>query len=282
MVVGLRCRDLDRYIKRLARHPTIRKDPDFRIFLQEVKLSGTLEVKTTFGQSITATLDRWNNKTNKSEYFYIYSSLNYKFRFTVTDNDSWFKTRDIQQAELKKQMKQLQTDIKQMSREKMSLFVATTTFRRNLVNLLGSGGREKAAVSQSVNGRDKSMNILNKVAEFQNVMADLYLQQAEADELLFFLAIDYQRLLDSVDIALAERRHSLKDLLKETKKHGGEKGDADIEKVEEAQTNFDKLNQTMRRELEHFDTVMKEEFGNTFDKYHKQYRTALANTGNTP
>ena len=62
---GVRCRDLDRYIKRLARHPTIRKDPDFRVFLQEVKLSETLEIKTTIGQSITATLDRWNNKTNK-------------------------------------------------------------------------------------------------------------------------------------------------------------------------------------------------------------------------
>ena len=128
----------------------------------------------------------------------------------ITDNDSWFKTRDLQQAELKKQMKQLQRDIKQMSREKMSLFVATTTFRRNLVNLLGSGGREKAAVSHNANGKDESSNILNKVANFQNVMADLYLHQAEADELLFFLAIDYQRLLESVDTALAERRQALK------------------------------------------------------------------------
>merc|ERR1719495_1822957 len=201
--IGVRCRDLDRYIKRLARHPVIRKDPDFRVFLQEVKLSEALEVKRTIGQSIAATIDRWNNKTNK---------------FTVTDNDSWFKTRETQQAELKRQMKQLQTDIKQMSREKTSLFVATTTFRRNLVNLLGSGGREKAAVSHSANGRDQSTNILNKVANFQNVMADLYLHQAEADELLFFLAMDYRQLLESVDTALAERRHALKVVTKETKK----------------------------------------------------------------
>ena len=200
----------------------------------------------------------------------------------MADNDSWFKTRDIQQAELKRQMKQLQKDIKKMSREKMSLFVATTTFRRNLVNLLGSGGREKAAVTQTGSGKDESINILNKVANFQNVMADLYLQQAEADELLFFLAIDYQRLLDSVDTALAERRQALKYLVKERKKHGVAKEDVDLSKVETAQNTFDKLNQTMRRELEHFDKMMKEEFGNTFDKYHKQYRTALANTENTP
>ena len=48
--------------------------------------------------------------------------------------------------------------------------------------------------------------------------------------------------------------------------------------MDSAQSNFDKLNQNMRRELEHFDTVMREEFGETFDRYHKQYRTALSLT----
>ena len=75
-------------------------------------------------------------------------------------------------------------------------------------------------------------------------------------------------------------------MLKEHKKHGGEKaGQLDTEKVEGAQGEFDKLNQTLRRELEHFDNVMKDEFGQTFNKYHKQYRTALSSiawTGNLP
>ena len=48
-----------------------------------------------------------------------------------------------------------------------------------------------------------------------------------------------------------------------------------------AQSNFDKLNQNMRLELEHFDTVMRAEFGETFDRYHKQYRTALSLTNTT-
>ena len=58
-------------------------------------------------------------------------------------------------------------------------------------------------------------------------------------------------------------------------------GEIDTEKMDSAQTEFDKLNQTMRRELEHFDTVMRAEFGETFDKYHKQYRAALSSTSNT-
>ena len=51
--------------------------------------------------------------------------------------------------------------------------------------------------------------------------------------------------------------------------------------MDSAQTNFDKLNQTMRRELEHFDGIMREEFGETFDKYQKQYKAALNMTSNT-
>ena len=62
---GLRCRDLDRYLKRLAKHPTVRKDPDFRMFLQEVKLSENIEVKRSFGQKISHTIEKWNNRTIK-------------------------------------------------------------------------------------------------------------------------------------------------------------------------------------------------------------------------
>ena len=43
----LRCRDLERYMKRLARHPAVRKDPDFRLFLQEVSNICTVLPRTT-------------------------------------------------------------------------------------------------------------------------------------------------------------------------------------------------------------------------------------------
>ena len=71
-------------------------------------------------------------------------------------------------------------------------------------------------------------------------MADLYLQQAEADEMLYFLAMDYRqefishqlsdnvnyvdrRILGAVDQALARRRRALKDMQKQLKKSGSEK-----------------------------------------------------------
>ena len=46
----------------------------------------------------------------------------------------------------------------------------------------------------------RALNILPyppRVAEFQSVMADLYLQQAEADEMLYFLAMDYRQGISS-------------------------------------------------------------------------------------
>ena len=72
------------------------------------------------------------------------------------------------------------------------------------------------------------------------MMADLYLQQAEADEMLYFLSLDYRlrdisrhnilpfsnilrRILVAVDIALARRRKALKSLQKEIKKSGSTK-----------------------------------------------------------
>ena len=68
----------------------------------------------------------------------IFSQLKYfLFRFTTSDTDSWFKTRELQHGDLKKQMETLQKDIVNMKKQKMTLFVSTTAFRRNLLDLLG-------------------------------------------------------------------------------------------------------------------------------------------------
>jgi hypothetical protein len=48
-----RCRELDRYMNRLVKHPVIRKDPDFRTFLQEGKLAATLNVRKGLGRAFT-------------------------------------------------------------------------------------------------------------------------------------------------------------------------------------------------------------------------------------
>ena len=89
---------------------------------------------------------------------------------------------------------------------------------------------------------------------------------------MWFLANDYLRMVEVVERVFGDRRIVMKKLnkiLKDMK---------DTEKIDKAQVTFDKLSQTMRRELEHFDNVMKEEFSETFSAYHSQYQTSINNT----
>ena len=71
---------MDRYLKRLVRHAMLRKDPDFRVFLQvkmimwimiilrlqEVKLSASLEVKRSLGEKVTRAVEALENRTSRS------------------------------------------------------------------------------------------------------------------------------------------------------------------------------------------------------------------------
>jgi len=255
-VIALRSRELDRYMNRLARHPVIRKDPDFRTFLQEGKLAASLHVHKSFGRVLSEKVSGFSKTTNK---------------LMVSDNDIWFKTRELHQKELRTQLTTLKNDIKTMSEEKMQLFVATTTFRRNLLELVAAGGSQRmsARSSKEREGND----LLKKVADLQNGMADLYLNQAEADDLLAFLALDYTRMLDSVEHCMDVRRQNLKELQKVTKKKT--KMLDKMAELDDRQADFDKISQNLRRELEHFDLQMRDEFGETFTAYHQQYTNAL-------
>ena len=50
--------------------------------------------------------------------------------------------------------------------------------------------------------------------------------------------------------------------------------------VENAQIKFDNISQTLRRELEHFDYVMREEFEKAFAAYSATYWSSLGKTKN--
>ena len=55
IIFAVMCESLDRYMRRLSQHPAIQKDPNFRLFLQEVKLSGQIKMKMTIGRAFTVT-----------------------------------------------------------------------------------------------------------------------------------------------------------------------------------------------------------------------------------
>ena len=54
-----------------------------------------------------------------------------------------------------------------------------------------------------------------------------------------------------------------------------EAGKGNQEELERATNKFDSLNQNMRRELEHFENVMMDEFNKAFNIYNKKYDKAM-------
>ena len=72
---------IDRYMKRLAKHPVVRKDAMFRSFIQDKEVSKTLKPIATFKTAI---------KTFKSRIDL------FKAQVTVTERDAWFKVGSTQ------------------------------------------------------------------------------------------------------------------------------------------------------------------------------------------
>ena len=106
------------------------------------------------------------------------------------------------------------------------------------------------------------------------------------------------QLIQSAQEVLARRRKVLMDLEKETKKaskkskkqskksiEAGDNSEAPIDEItednsdlEEIEKKFNTISQTVRRELEHFDFVMREEFEKAFGAYSATYWNSLTKT----
>ena len=107
-------------------------------------------------------------------------------------------------------------------------------------------------------------------------------------------------MIQSAQAVLARRRKVLMDLEKEIKKAkkqngkqtknkniavGSDNSEAPIEEITEENTDLDEIekkfntiSQTVRRELEHFDFVMREEFEKAFGSYSATYWSSLSKT----
>lgn len=74
--IDKKCVALDRYMKRLARHPVIRKDAMFRSFIQEKEVAKTLKPLTTFKGAMA------NVKASMAVF---------RSKIAVTEKDPWFQ-----------------------------------------------------------------------------------------------------------------------------------------------------------------------------------------------
>ena len=167
------------------------------------------------------------------------------------ERDIWFKTRSLALQEQKIQLINLQANLEKIILEKLALTSATTIFHENLSTFLGS----------------------NIVADSQSMVGDVYKQQAETDEELIFLAQDFEEMIDDAVTALAVRKVAVRKLCKVKRRL--EAGKTDQATMDVAKKDFESVNQNMRRELEHFDTRMRDEFSKALIDYNLKYEETL-------
>ena len=236
-------------MKRLSCHPTLQKNVLFKYFQQEVKITDQLQSRISF-ERIMQPLASWmNSLANRLLVIYVLSLLS-NFR-TMLETDLWFKTRSLLLQEQKSHVINLQSNLKKIVKEKLSLTSATNIFHDNLSQFLGS----------------------NVLQEDSSISGGIFKQQAEADEELIFLAKDYENMIDDVIKVLEIRKSAVRRLNK--MKIMVEAGKGNQEELERAANKFDSLNQNMRRELEHFENVMMDEFNKAFNIYNKKYDKAM-------
>lgn len=169
----------------------------------------------------------------------------------VLETDLWFKTRSLLLEEQKSQLIDLQSNLKKIVKEKLSLTSATNIFHDNLAQFLGN----------------------NVVQEDSSISGGIFKHQAEADEELVFLAKDYENMINDVLKIMEIRKAEVRRLDKI--KNMVRAGKVDQEELERATNKFDSLNQNMRRELEHFENVMMDEFNKAFNIYNRKYDKAM-------
>ena len=130
----------------------------------------------------------------------------------------------------------LQKSLSKIIKEKLTLISATNVFNENLSHILEN--------------KNIMMDKVNVEEVFRN--------QAEADEDLRNLAFDYELLIEDAWMALEIRKKRLQRRNKVLKEFSQGKIGSDAK--DDAEREFVELSQRMRRELEHFDMVMKAEF----------------------
>ena len=95
MVMDRRCLALARYLNRLARHLTIRKDPNFRAFIQEKDIPKALK------QRPSKLKDKWASAMERFSIF--------KAKLTVREMDPWFQTKSVQLEETNKTLTEMES-----------------------------------------------------------------------------------------------------------------------------------------------------------------------------
>ena len=259
---------LERFLNRTASHPLLRLDPDFRDFLER---DGELPKSTNTSALSGAGMMRLFHKVGDAVE---------KISFKMDESDEWFDEKHQQVENLDQQLRKLHSSMESLVHYRKELSITTMHFSKSAA-MLGNA-EEHTALSRA----------LSQLAETEERIEIIQRDQADHDYYLMAeLLKDYISLLSSVkevfherfktykswkdaEITLTKKRENKAKLELANKTDKVPQAQAEItewsEKVEKGKDDFEKISQTIRKEMGRFDRHRVEDFKSTVIRYLEQ------------
>ncbi|XP_078735306.1 sorting nexin-2-like [Lampetra fluviatilis] len=172
---------LERYLQRVAKHPTLLQDPDFRDFLERDELPRAVSTQALSGAGLMRIVSKAAEAVNK-------------MTIKMSELDPWFEEKQLQFESLDQQLRRLHGSVEGLVVHRKDLALCTSAFARS-VAMLGTS-EDHTALSRA----------LSQLAEVEERVEGLHGAQAHADAfLLAELLADYVRLIGSVKAVFDQR-----------------------------------------------------------------------------
>ncbi|XP_031561545.1 sorting nexin-2-like [Actinia tenebrosa] len=248
---------LERFMNRIAAHPSLRADPDFRQFLEAEMLPRAKDTAALSGGGIKRFVksvgDTMFNLTTK-----------------MSESDQWFEEKQAQIETLDQQLKKLHHNVELLVMNRKELSTTTGSFAKSAAML--SNSEEHTSLSRA----------LTQLAEVEEKIEQLQSQQAETDFfVLSELLKDYIGLIQSVKACFHERvrsysnwqsaqqtltkkREALVKIELAGKNEKLPQAQEEVkeweQKVEKGQEDFEEISKTIRKEMSRFETNRVKDF----------------------
>ncbi|EDO32102.1 predicted protein, partial [Nematostella vectensis] len=262
--IGKRRAVLERFLNRVAAHPELRKDPDFRQFLEADELPRAKDTAALSGGGLKRLVKSMGDTM-------------FSLTTKMSESDQWFEEKQQQIETLDQQLKKLHHNVEILVMHRKELSISTASFAKSAAML--SNAEEHTSLSRA----------LTQLAEVEEKIEALHVEQSETDFFVFSeLLKDYIGLISSVKACFQERvraysvwQHAQQTLTKkrealvktelagknEKLPQAQEEVKEWEQKVEKGQEDFEAISKMIRKEMVRFENNRVKDFRAAIIKY---------------
>ncbi|XP_068722767.1 sorting nexin-2-like [Montipora capricornis] len=255
---------LERYLNRVARHPILQEDPEFRQFLEADVLPRAKDTAAFSGGGLKRLVKSMGDTM-------------FQLTTKMSESDHWFEEKQQQIENMDQQLKKLHQSIEILSLQRKDLSSSTAAFAKSTAML--SNAEEHASLSRA----------LSQLAEVEEKIEQIHIGQADSDfYIVAELLKDYIGLIQAVKACFQERvrsystwQHAVQMLNKKREAVGklelaskNEKlpqAQEEVKewehKVEKGEEDFGKISKMIQKEISRFEKSRVKDFREGMIKY---------------